>query len=186
MVECLHRGFNHPNGYQCDSKNIKIDWLMQIGMLGTYWSVKIVNMARLCLFQLIMATAFLQILRIAHLTGFTGLKLNSRTLMKQLSTSKALDVEQDIALLKFHGWDMPPECARTLCISTMLLKKGAERGLTPFAIGSLMCRETVKKESVIEQIVQEAQDAILPGSGEATFLEAVSLIMDRHLDNLSP
>ncbi|KAJ6373602.1 hypothetical protein OIU78_029308 [Salix suchowensis] len=24
MVECLHRGFNHPNGYQCDSKNIKI------------------------------------------------------------------------------------------------------------------------------------------------------------------
>jgi hypothetical protein len=67
----------------------------------------------------------------------------------------------------------------------MLLKKGVERGLTPFAIGSLMCRETVKKESVIEQIVQEAHDAVLPGSSEAAFLEAVSLIMDRRLDKLS-
>jgi hypothetical protein len=67
----------------------------------------------------------------------------------------------------------------------MLLKKGVERGLTPFAIGSLMCRETVKKESVIEQIVQEAHDAVLTGSSEAAFLEAVSLIMDRRLDKLS-
>jgi hypothetical protein len=67
----------------------------------------------------------------------------------------------------------------------MLLKKGVERGLTPFAIGSLMCRETVKKESVIEQIVQEAHDAVLPGSSEGAFLEAVSLIMDRRLDKLS-
>lgn len=98
---------------------------------------------------------------------------------------KALDAEQDIALVKFHGWDIPLECARVLRISTMLLKKGVERGLTPFAIGSIMCRETVKKESVIEQIVQEARDAVLPGSSEAAFLEAVSSIMDRHLDELS-
>jgi hypothetical protein len=97
---------------------------------------------------------------------------------------KLLDAEQDIELLKFHGWDIPPECARTLRISTMLLKKGAERGLTPFAIGSIMCRETLKKESVIEQIVQEAQEAALPGTSEAAFLECVSVIMDRHLDEL--
>ncbi|KAJ6418812.1 hypothetical protein OIU84_002065 [Salix udensis] len=97
---------------------------------------------------------------------------------------KALDAGQDIALLKFHGWDIPPEVARTLHISTMLLKKGVERGLTPSAIGSIMCRETLKKESVIEQIVQEARDVVLPGSSEAAFLEAVSLIMDRRLDKL--
>lgn len=97
---------------------------------------------------------------------------------------KSLDVEQDIELLKFHGWDLPPECARTLRISTMLLKKGARRGLTPFAIGSIMCRETLKKESVIEQIIQEAQEAELPGTSEAAFLESVSSIMDRHLDEL--
>ncbi|CAN1250662.1 Phosphatidylinositol 4-kinase gamma 3 [Linum perenne] len=97
---------------------------------------------------------------------------------------KALDAEQDIALLKFHGWDLPSACARTLRISTMLLKKGVERGLTPYAIGSIMCRETVKRESVIEQIVREAQDSVLPGSSEAAFLECVSQIMDYRLDRL--
>lgn len=66
----------------------------------------------------------------------------------------------------------------------MLLKKGAERGLTPYAIGSIMCRETLKKESVIEQIVQEAYEGLLPGSSEAAFLESVSSILDRHLDSL--
>lgn len=79
---------------------------------------------------------------------------------------------------------MPPKCARTLRISTMLLKKGAERGLTPFAIGSIMCRPTLKRKSVIEQIVQEAQEAALPGTSDAAFLESVSVIMDRHLDDL--
>lgn len=99
---------------------------------------------------------------------------------------RSLDAEQDIELLKFHGWDLSLECARTLSISTMLLKKGAERGLTPFAIGSVMCRETLKKESGIEQIVREAKEAVLPGTSEAAFLESVSLIMDHHLDELVP
>ncbi|KAA8533600.1 hypothetical protein F0562_030966 [Nyssa sinensis] len=99
---------------------------------------------------------------------------------------KSLDAEQDIELLKFHGWDLPLECANTLHISTMLLKKGAERGLTPFVIGSIMCRETSKKESVIEQIVHEAREAVLPATGNAAFLESVSLIMDLHLDGLFP
>ncbi|XP_058095921.1 phosphatidylinositol 4-kinase gamma 4-like [Magnolia sinica] len=98
---------------------------------------------------------------------------------------KSLDAEQDIALLKFHGWELSLECSRTLRISTMLLKKGAERGLTPFAIGSIMCRETLKKESIIEEIVHEAQGAVLPGTSETAFLESVSQIMDRHLDELT-
>lgn len=97
---------------------------------------------------------------------------------------RSLDAEEDIALLKFHGWDLPLECARTLRISTMLLKKGVERGLTPFAIGSIMCRETLKREAVIEEIVQEAQDSVLPGTSEATFLDAVYQIMDRYLDEI--
>lgn len=98
---------------------------------------------------------------------------------------RSLDAEEDIALLRFHGWDLPLECARTLRISTMLLKKGVERGLTPFAIGSIMCRETLKKESVIEEIVQEAQDSVLPGTSEATFLDAVYQIMDRYLGEIA-
>ncbi|KAG5056282.1 hypothetical protein AAZX31_03G236300 [Glycine max] len=97
---------------------------------------------------------------------------------------KSLDAEEDIALLKFHGWDLPVECARTLRISTMLLKKGVERGLTPFAIGSLMCRESLNKESVIEEVVQAALDSVLPGTSEATLLDSVSQILDLHLDEI--
>ncbi|XP_031269235.1 phosphatidylinositol 4-kinase gamma 3 [Pistacia vera] len=97
----------------------------------------------------------------------------------------SLDAERDIELLKYHGWDIPPECAGILRISTMLLKKGAKRGLTPFAIGSIMCRKTLKDESVIEQIVQEAQEAVLPGSSEEVFLESVEVILDRYLDELT-
>lgn len=97
---------------------------------------------------------------------------------------KSLDAEEDIALLKFHGWELSPECSRTLRISTMLLKKGVERGLTPYDIGSIMCRETVNKESKIEEIIREAKDAVLPGTCETVFLESVSEIMDCHLDKL--
>lgn len=98
---------------------------------------------------------------------------------------KSLDAEADIRLLKLHGWDMPSKCARLFRVSTMLLKKGAERGLTPYAIGSIMCRETLKKESMIELIIQEAEEALLPESSETAFLNAVSSAMDRRLDELS-
>lgn len=95
----------------------------------------------------------------------------------------SLDAEEDIALLNFYGWNLPSESARTLRISTMLLKKGVEKGLTPFAIGNIMCRENLNKQSVIEEIVEEAGDCVLPGSSEATFMETVSEIMDRRLDS---
>ncbi|KAE9593570.1 hypothetical protein Lal_00036609 [Lupinus albus] len=97
----------------------------------------------------------------------------------------SLDAEEDIALLKFHGWDLPVECSRILRISTVLLKKGTARGLTPFTIGNIMCRESLNKESVIEEIVQAAIDSVLPGTSEATFLESVSEIMDQRLDEIA-
>ncbi|XP_042481139.1 phosphatidylinositol 4-kinase gamma 4-like [Macadamia integrifolia] len=98
---------------------------------------------------------------------------------------RSLDAEQDIALLKFHGWSISRECARIFRTSTMLLKKGVEKGLTPFAIGRMMCRETLNKESVIEKIIHEAMDTVLPGMSEAAFLESVSQIMDRHIHSLT-
>ncbi|KAI6702611.1 hypothetical protein NL676_011747 [Syzygium grande] len=98
---------------------------------------------------------------------------------------RSLDAEEDIALLKFHGWDLPIRCARVLRISTMLLKKGVERGLTPFAIGSIMCRETLNRWSIIEGIVQEAEETLLPDSSESAFLDAVSQVMDCYLDEIA-
>ncbi|KZV15080.1 phosphatidylinositol 4-kinase gamma 4-like [Dorcoceras hygrometricum] len=97
---------------------------------------------------------------------------------------RSMDAETDMALLKFYGWDLPLECARVLRISTMLLKKGTEKGLTPFAIGSMMCRETVRKESVIEEIIQEAWDSVIPVCSEAAFLDSVSIIMDSYLEEM--
>lgn len=98
---------------------------------------------------------------------------------------RSMDAEEDIVMLKFYGWDLPIECARVLHISTMLLKKGAEKGLTPFVIGNMMCRETVRKISVVEEIVEEALDSVLPCSSEAAFLDSVSSIMDRRLEEFS-
>lgn len=103
---------------------------------------------------------------------------------KTLDYIKSLDAEQDLALLKFYGLDLSPGIARTLRISTMLLKKGAERGLTPFAIGSMMCRENMNKKSVIEEIVEVSVDAMLPGMSEAAFLETVSEVIDSTLDKV--
>ncbi|KAL1191645.1 Phosphatidylinositol 4-kinase gamma 4 [Cardamine amara subsp. amara] len=97
---------------------------------------------------------------------------------------RSLDAEEDINLLKFHGWKMPLETARTLRISTMLLKKGVERGLTAYEIGSIMCRETLSKKSLVEEMVEEAQEAVLPGTSEDAFLEALSIVMDYHLDEV--
>ncbi|KAE9596519.1 putative 1-phosphatidylinositol 4-kinase [Lupinus albus] len=97
---------------------------------------------------------------------------------------KSLDAEEDIELLKYYGWDVPLECARTLRVSTMLLKKGVERGLSPYAIGSIMCRENLNKESVIEEIISEAQESLLPGYEESEFLESVSQIMNFRLEKL--
>lgn len=101
-----------------------------------------------------------------------------------LAYIKSLDASKDIALLKFHGWELSSQCARVLQVSTMLLKKGAERGLTPYDIGSILCRETVNKESEIEALIEEAEDSVLPETSEETFLETVSEIMDRLLDNM--
>ncbi|CAN6341017.1 unnamed protein product [Urochloa humidicola] len=100
---------------------------------------------------------------------------------------RGLDAEEDIAILRFHGWEVSQECARTLHVATMLLKKGVEKGLTAFNIGSIMCRETLTKESMIEEMVRQAQALALGGTGEdeTAFLQAISEIMDRRLDELS-
>uniref|UniRef100_A0A0D9WKH0 1-phosphatidylinositol 4-kinase n=1 Tax=Leersia perrieri TaxID=77586 RepID=A0A0D9WKH0_9ORYZ len=99
---------------------------------------------------------------------------------------RSLDAEEDIAILRFHGWEMSPKSVRVLRITTMLFKKGVERGLTAFDMGSIMCRETLTKESGIEEIIREAEDEDDGENGdEGVFLQSVSEIMDRRLDELS-
>ncbi|XWS61598.1 hypothetical protein CRYUN_Cryun07bG0139700 [Craigia yunnanensis] len=218
LVQCLHKGFNHPDGYDCAPVNVKVGSLQMF--MKNFGSCEdmgpggfpVEEVHKISVFDIRMANADRHAGNI-----LIGKREDGQTVLIPIDHGyclpenfedctfdwlywpqsrqpyspdtvdyiKSLDAEQDIALMKFYGWDVPVECARTLRISTMLLKKGVERGLTPFTIGSIMCRETVNKESVLEQIVREALDALLPGMTEAAFIETVYQVMDSWLDKLT-
>ncbi|CAK9163080.1 unnamed protein product [Ilex paraguariensis] len=218
MVQCLHKGFHHPEGYECAPQNIKIGSLqMFMKNCGSCEDMgprdfPVEEVHKISVFDIRTANADrhagnilvsregeegrIVLIPIDHgyclpenfedctFDWLYWPQAQQPYSAETIEYIKLLDSEQDIVLLKFYGWDLSPECARTFRISTMLLKKGTERGLTPFAIGSIMCRETLTKESVIEEIVHEAQDSMLPGMSEAAFLETVSNIMDSRLDKL--
>lgn len=219
MVRCLHKGFNHPNGYKHDLSNVKIGSLqMFMENVGSCEDMgprafPVDEVHKISVLDLRLANTDrhagnilvskdeggqIRLIPIDHgyclpysfedctFDWLYWPQARQPYSPETINYINSLDAEKDIELLKFHGWDIPPECARVLRISTMLLKKGVERGLTPFDIGCIMCRKTLKDESVIEQIVREAQDAVLPGTSEDGFLESVASIMDRHLDDLTP
>lgn len=95
---------------------------------------------------------------------------------------KTLDVEEDIALLRECGWSMRPQLARIFRISTMLLKKGAAAGLTPFEIGSIMSRgDSLDTKSTIELIVERAEAMNLK---EHAFLRVVGKLLDEYIASL--
>ncbi|BAD81901.1 ubiquitin-like protein [Oryza sativa Japonica Group] len=58
---------------------------------------------------------------------------------------RSLDAEEDIAILRFHGWDMSGKCERILCVTTMLLKKGVDTGLAAFHMRSILCRDGARR-----------------------------------------
>ncbi|XP_010915946.1 phosphatidylinositol 4-kinase gamma 4 [Elaeis guineensis] len=217
LVQCLHEGFNHHDGYGYIAKNYKIGSLqMFVKNCGSCEDIgprafPVEEVHKISVLDIRLANADRHagnillgkdregqfvLVPIDH--GYclpenfedctfewlywpqARQPFNAET----VDYIRSLDAEEDIELLKFHGWELSPECSRTLRISTMLLKKGAERGLTPYDIGSVLCRETLKKESKIEQIIHEAKDSVLPGSSETAFLESVYEIMDRYLDEL--
>lgn len=77
---------------------------------------------------------------------------------------------------------MRTTCKRVFRLSTMLLKKGAAAGLTPFVIGSMMCRETLYKKSPIEEMIEEVEHGLPPTATERDFLAEMSNVMDKYID----
>eukprot|EP00475_Leptophrys_vorax_P001010 TRINITY_DN10529_c0_g1_i1.p1 TRINITY_DN10529_c0_g1~~TRINITY_DN10529_c0_g1_i1.p1 ORF type:complete len:443 (-),score=1.68 TRINITY_DN10529_c0_g1_i1:402-1730(-) len=67
-----------------------------------------------------------------------------------------LDADADVATLQEAGWTLPPSTELVFKASTMLLKKGAGAGRTPFEIGSLMVRDDPDEPSEIEKMVEAA------------------------------
>ncbi|CAA6665737.1 unnamed protein product [Spirodela intermedia] len=206
MARCLHEGFNHPDGFTSAAKNIKIGSLqMFMENVGTCDDMgprafPLENVHKISVLDIRLANADrhggnilvckegeehrIRLVPIDH--GYCLPENFEDCTFEWLYWPQAENhlAPRSSTLLKFHGWELSLECARTLRISTMLLKKGVEKGLTPFAIGSIMCRETLKKESVIEEIVREASEAVIPGTSESAFLESVSEAMDRRLGTL--
>ncbi|KAK8472780.1 hypothetical protein PHAVU_002G299000 [Phaseolus vulgaris] len=218
MVQCLHKKFNHPNGFSCSSKDVKIGSLQKFtsndGNCEDFgpWAFPVEEVHKITVLDIRLANADrhggnilirkeeggqIKLIPIDHgyclpdkFEDCTFDWLYWPQARKPFSPEtveyiNSLDAEKDLELLKCYGWDIPLQCARTLRISTMLLKRGVERGLTPYEIGSIMCRENLNKESVIEEIIMEAQDSLLPGMEEPDFLEAISRSMDSHLDKLA-
>ncbi|CAI5947325.1 unnamed protein product [Closterium sp. NIES-64] len=68
-----------------------------------------------------------------------------------------LNANKDIQILKESGWSLNPACIKVLQAATMLLKKGASVGKTPFEIGSMMVRDDLDVPSLIESLVEEAE-----------------------------
>ncbi|KAJ4877526.1 Phosphatidylinositol 4-kinase gamma 3 [Raphanus sativus] len=219
MVKCLHKDFNHPNGYSFSHENAKIGSLqMFVSNVGTcedmgYGVFPVDQVHKISVLDIRLANADrhggnilvsrdgndgqIVLTPIDHGYCFPN-KFEDCTFewlywpqakepysSETLEYIKTLDAEQDIELLRFHGWEIPSSCARVFRVSTMLLKKGAGQGLTPFAIGSIMCRETLEKESVIEQIIYDAEAIVSPETTEEAFISTVSAIMDRYLDQYS-
>jgi len=97
-----------------------------------------------------------------------------------------IDVEKDIETLK--PLNIRPECLRTMKISTMLLKKGCELGLSLFDIASIVCRPTLEQPSELEMMYERALKDIGQVNGEIVtkqeeqeLLGALSRIMDEEL-----
>ncbi|KAH7434127.1 hypothetical protein KP509_06G001100 [Ceratopteris richardii] len=74
-----------------------------------------------------------------------------------LNYIEKLDVEHDLKLLQECGWDMQSGSVLVLRITTMLLKKAAPAGLTPFQIGSILsCTNSMGSKPPIEAFLEQA------------------------------
>ncbi|KAL2649707.1 hypothetical protein R1flu_017835 [Riccia fluitans] len=95
-----------------------------------------------------------------------------------------LEADWDISVLAAHGLVLRPECARVFRVATMLLKKGAASGLTPFEIGSMMSREKFDEKSAVEIMMEEAEAEFASSSyiSENAFMDILSDIMDRRME----
>lgn len=77
---------------------------------------------------------------------------------QSLEYIRSIDIMQDIKLLE-ETFKFRPQCLRNMRISSTLLKKGAEAGLSLAQIGQILCRpdEDDEQLSLLEQIVRKAR-----------------------------
>lgn len=90
----------------------------------------------------------------------------------------AIDCEADMALLAAHGLHLRSDCKRVARATTLVLQMGAVRNLTPFAIASVMCRESLTKSPLEKLHVRALQlsrgKAFLSLTSDAAALSSAS------------
>jgi hypothetical protein len=89
----------------------------------------------------------------------------------------ALDAEADLATLAEHGLVLRSECKRVFRATTMCLKLGAAAGLTPYVIGSIMCRE-LRMKSPLEKLHSRALQLTRGQSALAVSSSGISSFID--------
>lgn len=77
---------------------------------------------------------------------------------KTLDYIRNINIEEDIKLLT-DSFNIRPVCLRNMKVSNMVLKIGAEAGLTLGEIGKIWCRTDDEGEikSILEVLVERAQ-----------------------------
>lgn len=97
-----------------------------------------------------------------------------------------LDAEHDISLLRQKFGDLiPVECYKVLHITTLWLKMGAKHNLSPYDLGSKMCRQQYDVPSELENICREAEEASQSEEDEKlredTFFSTLADIMEKKM-----
>jgi len=92
-----------------------------------------------------------------------------------------IDVEKDLE--KLGVLHLRPECLNTLKISTMLLKKGCQKGLTLFDIGNILSRAVPEEPSKLEIMIEEAWNRVDSNiqDKQKKMLEELSNIIDQNI-----
>jgi len=97
-----------------------------------------------------------------------------------------IDIDKDMETLS--SLNIRPECLRTMKISTMLLKKGCELGLSLFDIANIVCRPTLEQPSELEIMYErvlkdigQVNSEITTAQEEYELLSALGRIMDHEL-----
>ncbi|EAS04300.2 phosphatidylinositol 3- and 4-kinase family protein (macronuclear) [Tetrahymena thermophila SB210] len=75
---------------------------------------------------------------------------------KSLQYIEQIQIEQDLKILQ-NQFNLREECLKCFRIANIVLKKGAQSGLTIKEIGNILYREDSEIESTVEKLIQDAQ-----------------------------
>jgi len=80
---------------------------------------------------------------------------------KTLDYISAINIDEDVKFIEKH-FNVRPICLRNMKICSLLLQIAAQRGLTLFEIGKIICRpdDDETKPSTLEQLVEKSEHEV--------------------------